>query len=62
MTYQSFIFQSEVSIKPTILEKNREVLLVDGCEEQGKNEVTINSSSTIIGNHKEVHLYGSGEV
>ena len=59
MTYQSSFFQAEICFKPTILEKNEEALLVDGCGEQGKNEVTINSTSTSIGNHKEVQLYGS---
>ena len=35
---------------------------MDVCEEQDKNEVTITLTSTSVGNHKEVQLYGCGEL
>ena len=41
-------------MKLTLLEKCEEALLVDGYGKQGKNKVIVNSTSTNIGNHKQV--------
>ena len=60
-THQSSIFNFEVGVKPTTSEKCEEAFVVDGYDKQGKNEVIVNSS-TNIGNHKQVQLYGSGDV
>ena len=48
--------------KLTLLEKCEETLLVDGYDKQGKNYVIVNSTSTDIDNHKQVHLKGVKKV
>ena len=48
-------------MKPRVLEKFEEALLVDDYDKQGKNVVTVNSASKNTGNHKQVQLYGSGD-